>query len=224
MATLASAILDARSLVGDGPTDNLVRDENLNNSDIGNVVDGANRIFSVTNFPVSPLVSGGGVQIVVADGGVLPVAQYTVNEPLGQITATAAPQLSFHASYYFYLMNDVSWTTFIKVGLERINVSTGVPASDIVNIPEGLLPAVYQYACATWAQRMSSQTGLWYNQRLQERDEQRDAISSKFMRLAKQMYDNADKSRDDFYKGSGRENRAAFMIVRHTPRTWTPSS
>lgn len=223
MATLANAILDARSLVGDGITDNLVRDENLNNSDIGNVVDGQNKLFSVTNFPLSPFASAGGVQIVVADGSVLPVNQYTVNEPLGQITTVTSPQLSIYGTYYFYLMNDTSWTTFMKIGIERINASTGVPANDILIIPEGLLPAVYQYACGAWAQRMSSQTGLWYNQRLQERDEQRDSISSKYMRLAKQMFDNGDKARNDFYSGSGRAGKAAFMIIRHQPRTWTPS-
>lgn len=223
MATLANVILDARALVGDGLTDNLVRDENLNNSDIGNVVDGTNKIFSVTNFPVSPFASSGGVQVVVADGSVLPVVQYTVNEPLGTITTNSSPQISIYASYYFFLMNDVSWTTFVKTGIERINASTGNPLLDIQQVQEGLLPAVYQYACAAWAQRMSGQTGLWYNQRLQERDEQRDLISAKFRTLSKQMFDNGDKARDDFYKGNGSQNKAAFKIVQHPARSWTPS-
>lgn len=226
MSTLASAILSARQLVGDAPTSNLVRGEDLNNTDIGNVFDGVTTIFSLTNFPVAPAASGGGVAMVIADGIVLsPTAtppDYVVNEPLGQLTLAVPPSTSLHATYYFYLMDDSAWTEFITNGIERINASTGVPATDIVTVPEGLLVAVKQYAAANWAQRLAGQTGLWYNQRLQERDEQRENISRKFMQLAKQFFDNGDKARDDFYKGSGSQNKAAFTIIRMMPRDWTP--
>lgn len=220
MPLLSDVILSARLSVGDGPTDNLARNESLDNNDIGNTIDGLNSVFGVVNYPIVPL----GVQTVLVDGLPLASSGYVVNEPIGELTITIPPTTSAFATYYYYLMPDATWTEFIASGLERLNLSTGVVnlGFDLLAIASGLLPALKAYACANWCMRLASQTGLWYNQKLQERVEDRENISRKFMQLAQEFNKQGDAIRDSFYKGSGSELRPSFRIRQMSPRPITP--
>lgn len=219
MPLLSDVILSARLSVGDGPTDNLARNESLDNNDIGNRIDGLNMVFAVVNYPIVPL----GVQTVLVDG--LPIALtsgYTVSEAIGELTIIIPPTTTAFVTYYYYLMPDATWTEFISSGLGRLNLSTGLLAFDLLALPNGLLPALKDYACANWCMRLASQTGLWYNQKLQERAEDRENISRKFMQLAQEFNKQGDAIRDSFYKGSGSELRPSFRIRQMSPRPITP--
>lgn len=214
MASLSAVTLNARRLVGDGPTDNLVRHENLNNSDIGNVLDGATTMFAVVNFPIAP----GGIQNVYVDGVQLnPSTDFTTYENTGQLTFSAAPAQSAYATYYYYLIDDSGWAAFIIQGLRKL----GYP--DVSQMPESLIAALVQYAASAWAQRIASQTGLWYNQKLQIRDEQRDSVSSKYSKMSKEYALQGDALRDAYYSGQGRQLKASFRILQMQPRGWTPT-
>jgi hypothetical protein len=219
MPTLANVILSARTLVGDGPTSNLIRNENMDNSDIGNVINGQNTLFGVVNFPITP----GGLQSVIADSNALVLpAGYTVNEALGQVTVVQPPSATMYCTYYFYLMDDTSWTEFVSNATEWLNLSTGEPATDVAVIVEGLQSALKAYACSRWCMRMSSQTGLWYNQRLQERQEDRENVSKKFLALAQEWTKQAQSLRDGFYSGSGTQMKPSMKILTMVPRQYTP--
>lgn len=219
MPTLANVILSARTLVGDGPTANLVRSENMDNADIGNVIDGQNTLFGVVNFPIVP----GGLQSVIVDSSAITSPTgFTANEALGQVQCVQPPTATMYSTYYFYLMDDTSWTEFVSSSTEWLNLSTGDPANDVSIIAEGLQAALKAYACSRWCMRMSAQTGLWYNQRLQERTEDRENVSKKFLQLAQEWTKQAQSLRDGFYSGSGTQMKPAMKILTMVPRQYTP--
>jgi hypothetical protein len=217
MTTLANLIISARTLVGDGPTDNLVRTENVNNPDISNYINGSNKVFSVQNYPVTP----GGTQLVVADNDA--TMAYTVNEASGQYTITTAPTATLYISYYFYLLPDSSWTEFITSANENVGNSTGDLENDISMTPEGLLAPIKWYACASFCMRLAAQTGLWYNQKLQEREEERENISKKYTQMAQEWKKQADAFLASYYQGNGTQLRPAMRIITFSPRPYTPS-
>jgi hypothetical protein len=218
---LADVILSARLSVGDGPTDNLARNESLDNNDIGNDINGTNQVFAVVNYPIVP----GGTQSVIADGTVLATpAGYTVNEPIGELTIVDPPAATLYVTYYYYLLPDSTWQEFVVSGLSKLNLSTGAAnvETDLTTFPQGLIPALKAYACAGFCMRLSTQTGLWYNQRLQERDEQRDSIARKFMTLAQEFMKQGDAERNSYYSGAGTQLVPSFRIREMSPRPITP--
>jgi hypothetical protein len=217
--TLAAAITSARVLCGDSTTDNLSRNENLDNSDIGNLINGSNKTFQVVNYPIVP----GGEVSVIADGTLLALTTgYTVNEPTGQFSLVAAPSSTLYVTYYYYLMPDSVWTEFVTWAVQRLNLSTGNLSTDVGNVPEGLLSALKLYSVAAWARRIAAQTGLWYDQKLQERNESRDDISKKFLTLGVQWEKDGDNARDSYYNGAGTQLKPSFRVNQMTPRGYTP--
>lgn len=214
---ISDVIVSARTLVGDGPTDNLARMENLNNADLGNVINGTNTVFQLKNFPIVP---GGEVSFYV-DGVALSTG-VSVDEATGVVVFTAAPTISAFATYYYFLMPDSTWEECILWALQRANLSTGSPYTDIQNVAEGLLSSIKTYAASAWSNRIAGQTGLWYNQRLQERVEDRENISSKYAKQAEMLSKDGDNQLDNYYKGAGTQFRPAVQIVLHTPKQYTP--
>jgi hypothetical protein len=217
--TLADFILMARQSVGDGPTDNLSRLESLNNPDEAGtgvaIIDGVNKTFVTENFPV---VS---VDLMMVDGSTIS-SGYTIDTTTGTIVFGTAPQTSAYISYYYYLLTDQAWTDFVIDALARMDKSTGNPANDVPQLEAGLISPLSSYACGLWARRIAGQSGLWYNQRLQERQEDRDSISKKYLAMSEAMLKDGDIARDDLYKGAGMQYRPAFVIVMHPPRPFTP--
>ena len=216
MTTLAALITSCRILSGDGQSDNFMRAENLKSTDSGNTIDGTNTSFNVSNFPVVT----GKFMAIVADNRL--TTALTVNEPIGAFTLTTAPTSSLYASYYYQLFDDVAWTEFINSSFEILAISTGVPAIDVVNAVPGMLGVVKMYASYYFCMRVAKQTGLWYNQRLQERVDDRDAISKKWAAVADTQLKQAIIARDDFYTGSGKRHAPASAIVQHQPRPYAP--
>jgi len=214
--TLPQFTLSCRTMVGDGPTDNAVRLENLNNVDNGNNINGAQKIFNLQNFPITP----GGVFQTVSDGTV--VTPTSIDELHGQVVLAVPPALTLQVSYYYFLFEDSTWTEFIINALQIVGLSTSNPSQDITTVAEGLLAPCKLYAAYHFAMRVASQTGLWYNQKLQERDEARDSISGKWLKIAAAYKKDADALRADFYLGAGRQLKASFAILEHAPRPYTP--
>lgn len=216
---LSDFLLAAREAVGDGPTDNLARLESLNNPDEAGtgiaIINGTNTVFVTENFPIVSVYS------MMVDGNTITTG-FTVDENTGTVTFSVAPNTSAYISYYYYLMTDQAWTDFTNDGLSRMNVGTGDPDVDLPNLAQGLISALTSYACGLWARRIAGQSGLWYNQRLQERQEDRDSISKKYLAMSENMLKDGDIARDDYYKGAGMQFAPAFAIVQHTPRQYTP--
>lgn len=196
-----------------------MRAENVNSAEFGYAIDGSNRTFVVQNVPVVPA----GFYRVVADNAV--TTAFTATEAQGQLVMNVAPTNSLYVSYYFYLFPDAVYNEFVAAGLESINYEDASlnDAGDIVNVPPGLLVALKYYVCAFFYQRVASQTGLWYNQRLQERQEDRDPISTKYAKLADSTLKKADAAREAFYKGSGSDAAPSFRVGGYQPRPWTPT-
>jgi hypothetical protein len=189
----------------------------MDNPDIGNKIDGVNGVFSLVNYPLPT----GGVQLVVEDGTI--TTAFVVNEATGQITMTTPPVATLYATYYYYLMGDDAWDEFVLNGMEILNRSTGDPTIDVPMLEEGLIPALKSFAVSRFCMRVATQTGLWYNQRLQERVEDRDSVSKKFLALGAEWLKQGSSLRDGFYLGSGTEIRPAFTIVEHIARQYTPN-
>lgn len=195
-----------------------MRAENVNDSEFGYSIDGTNKTFVVKNFPVVP----GGFSRVVADNTV--TTNFTPTESTGQLVMTTPPATSLYVSYYFQLFSDAVWTEFVTFGMQQINLSgiSESAATDVPNVPEGLIAALKTYINATFCRRVAQQTGLWYNQRLQERVEDRNDISNKWLKLAESAQKLGDAQRMAYYTGSGAESSPAFRIGGFQPRPWTP--
>lgn len=216
MTTLPSLIVSGRRLVGDAADSNLQRNESLNNPDIGNIINGTNTVFTFVNFPAVSIVQA------LVDGAVVAAQYYEVDFTNGIITFDVAPVSTAYLTYYFYLMNDNDWTEFVTWALQAVGASTGNPLTDVPSVQEVLLPAVKMYAASLWASRIANQTGLWYNQKLQEREEDREQISAKYTKMAENYSKEADSQRDEAYKGQGKQFQPAFAINQKTPRLYTP--
>lgn len=218
MTTLPLLIASCRTIASDGALDNFMRAENLNDSEFGFPIDGVNTSFVVKNFPIVP----GGIVNVIADNSLLTIAQYTPNEAIGQLNLLVAPMTSLYVSYYFYLFPDSVWLEFVTAALQVCNFSSGYPDVDVPGIGENFLPAVKCYINAYFCGRMAQQTGLWYNQRLQERVEDRDSISGKWLKIAESQTKQAAFLLNQAYLGSGSEFAPAFRVGGFTPRPYTP--
>jgi hypothetical protein len=216
--TLAALITSCRTIAADGPSDNFMRAENVNDAEFGFPIDGFNKTFVVKNFPIVP----GGVQKVVVDNAVVPTA-YVATETIGQITLTTAPTTSCYISYYFYLFPDSVWIEFIVAALQLTNFSTGVPLTDASTLSENFIPIIKAYANAYFCRRVAAQTGLWYNQRLQERVEDRDSISKKWQTQAESWQKLGDQQLVQAYTGSGSDNAPSFRIGGFQPQPYTPT-
>lgn len=213
--TLAGLITSCRTFSGDGALDNLKRFENLNNAELGNVINGSNTAFYVSLAPVTP----GGFQRIVVDNS--PTTAYTPNEPLGEIVLATPPTTSVYATYYYYLFPDNVWTEIVTAAVQRVNLSTGNLTNDVGLIPEGMLAAVKVFANAFFCTKVASQTGLWYNKRLQERVDDQDNVSAKYSKMAEQNFKRGDAMLSQYY--TDRNQVAAFNIVEHQPKPFTPS-
>lgn len=214
--TLAALITSCRTLAADGPLDNFMRAENLNDAEFGFPIDGLNRSFVVKNFPIVP----GGVQKVVVDNAT--TTAFVVIEAIGEVDVAVAPLTSIFVSYYFYLFSDFVWTEFVTSALQICNFSSAVPITDVPQIGEAFLPAVKLYAGAFFARRVAAQTGLWYNQRLQERVEDRDNISSKWLRVAESNEKQALEMLNAAYRGSASDQGPSFRVGGFQPQPYTP--
>lgn len=216
--TLAALITSCRALAGDGLSDNFKRTENVNDTEYGYAIDGANRTFVVKNLPVVP----GGFFRVVVDNAV--TVAFVPTEAQGQLVFTAAPTASCFVSYYYYLFSDTIWTEFISLALEALNFEDQAgDTTDATLVPYGLLMALKLYAVSFFCRRVAMQTGIWYNQKLQERVDDRDNISAKFVKLAESNMKAAQAAVLSFYSGSGTDTAPAFRVGGYQPRPWTPA-
>lgn len=218
--TLAALIVSCRTLAGDGGSDNFKRAENVNDTEYGYPVDGTNKTFVVKNLPVVP----GGFFRVVVDNTV--TVAFTPTEAQGQVVFTgASPLTSVMISYFYYLFSDAIWTEFIALGLEALNFEDqSGDTIDVTLVPPGLLNALKLYAVSYFCRRVSMQTGLWFNQKLQERIDDRDNISTKFMKLAESNEKSAAAAALSFYSGAGTQFLPSFRVGGFQSRPWTPSS
>jgi hypothetical protein len=224
--TLATLLTSVRSLSGDGPSDNYARSENLNNND--GKANGTNLVFYVQNAPIAP---GGLIQLMV-DNTLIPnpyasASISAINEATGQVIFAAghAPTTTIFANYYYYLFQDATWQQFVVSALEQLNFSNPSTESldlDVQAIPDRFLGAVKMLIRYWFAARVSQQTGLWYNQRLQERVEDRDNVSKKWTSIATQAMKDGLLARDDAYRGSGSKEAPSFRIKQFQAKPWTP--
>lgn len=226
MTTLAQLIASARTLSGDGSSDNFQRAENCSNND--GKADGSNLIFYVQNQPIAP---SGLVQLRV-DNVLLspPYANppiVTINEAIGQIVFAAgnAPTTSVFANYYYYLFPDAVWTEFVAAAMSELNflnTQTHTLDQDVQQVEDKFLGALKLVIRSWFCARVAQQTGLWYNQRLQERVEDRDNIAKKWLEQSKEWRKEGLLARDDAYRGSGSKEHPAMKIKQFQPKPWSP--
>jgi hypothetical protein len=224
--TLATLISSCRILSGDGSSDNFSRSENLNNND--GAANGSNLIFYVQNQPIAP---SGLVQLVVDNQ--LISSPYSdariasIDEALGQIIFAAghAPTTSVYANYYYYLFPDKVWQEFITAALEQLNFfNSGSQTLDVAlsTVPDAFYAVVKLFVQYWFCMRVAQQTGLWYNQRLQERVDDRDNISKKWLQNAESVMKQGLAARTDAYQGSGSAAGPSFRIRQFQTKPWSP--
>jgi hypothetical protein len=204
--------------------DSFARSENCLNND--SPINDTNTQFYVQNAPIAP---GGLIQLTVDNQ--LISSPYTdarvtsITEQTGQFVLATAPTTSVFANYYYYLFPDATWQEFVSAALEELNFynATTQTLDDAVSaIPDVFLGAVKGLTRAWFASRIATQTGLWYNQRLQERIEDRDSISKKYADMSDRLRKSALLMRDDAYRGSGSKESPQMAITQMIPRVWTP--
>lgn len=202
---LASAILELRSLLSDGPEDKLAHRKAV----FGDI-NGSNKKFKTLEFRR--------VQTLV--GAVAPLGVYVNNVsvsvaaddlPSGEFELTTAPTdgQEVRATYYYWWFNDAELAGFLLNAARFLSA-----AEDITLIPAGLRQAALQYAAQDGYQKLAAR----WSQRLSDVYRVEDMVKDQpaenpFMSLAKDCRKCAQSLRDDFYKRQGQQLEPAFSAV-----------
>ncbi len=226
MTTLAQLLASARILSGDGPSDNFARSENCSNND--GKADGTNLVFYVQNAPIAPL---GVVQLMVDNTRIATpyssASIASINEATGTIIFNTghAPTTSVFSNYYYYLFPDSVWNEFVLAAMEMVNFvnsSSNSLDQDVQKVPDAFFGALKMLIKYWFDMRIAEQTGTWYNQRLQERVDDRDSISRKYTELASASLKSGLIALEAAYQGSGSNAAPSFRIKQFQARPWSP--
>jgi hypothetical protein len=213
---------DLRTLLADGPTDNLIKDKLL----IG-PINGVNTTFytfedrltasgnqSVCGEPISLYLN----KVEISASGI------TVTDQVrGQVELSFAPsgQLKLTGSYHYQQHLDSEITFYLQQGANLVAV-------DIVdNVPPGLQMAVMDYAGAMahrrlaqrWQQRKSEQFML----QDEPAREEAEALIKYHQEEAKEMRSEGQQARRDFYDLRQDRGRSPFFtLLNRVPSPYTP--
>ena len=221
---------DLRTLLADGPTDNLIKSKRL----LG-TINGTNRVF----FTFEDRLLASGNQSVCADpinlyltttnGAISSANQLapsgiTVTDQVkGEVTLSFAPsgQLQLTGSYHYQQHLDSEIGFYLQQGANLV-------AIDIVdNVPPGLQMATMDYAGAMAHRRLAQRWQQRKSEQFMLQDEparlEAEALIKFHQDEAKSMRDNAGGERKDFY--NLRQDRGlapAFGLLNRVPRPYTP--
>ena len=201
MSEIANIILTVREIVDDNATSKFVRQEDLTKQ-----VATGNTKFYVDNGPIASM------DVALVDGVVIPSTAYTLDTAKGLITFTVAPATSVFLTYYWYDFTDTQITDFAYRGLSQCGLSTGKgnEETDLSVSPEALKTAVSEYSAHYAYSSLASKMARLFKASAGKKEIDKDNIYNKYKEGAKEYWDKAELTKDNYYKRQGRREAPAF--------------
>jgi hypothetical protein len=143
-----------------------------------------------------------------------------LDAPSGYIEMTSAPDASttqpFYFDYFHQWFVDADYNTMIDEATEALGESAGVAT------PEGLYPALIQYALSRFWIRRASQYANVYATRGGPADARPESVTQQFLNLSKEAEKRGQDLRDAYYKRFGKRAAPASGTVTLGSRPYTP--
>lgn len=220
--TLATLITSLRILANDGPDSKTIFDEQLG-SDPAMPVDGVNVNFKVKSIPLADVAQSGTNNAIymwvsiVGTGAVFRSQLRTlfkVIDPVnGIIQFIAAPNpgsaqgQGVYVSYNYYWFSDAKYTEFLNEATNNLLLDA---ATDPTTVNTGLVPALLQYALASFFKARASQFMERYTSSGGQAGQSVDAVSKIYLTAAGQAEKRADTIRAAYYQRQGQRDAPAF--------------
>lgn len=208
--TLASLVSSLRALAADGPDSKVVLGETLGSAQ-GLNIDGSNKYFRLTQIPV---VEGSVYVTITGSGsgnGFRLQTGFALSDPQNGIlifdTAPAAGK-TISVDYNYYYMNDDSMIEFLNQASENLQLSQ-TPA-DPTTVPNGLMPALMQYALANFFKSRYAQYAAKYSSSGGQAGQSIDVVGKGYLMAAEKAENLAKSKRDEFYSRQGQSKSAAY--------------
>lgn len=201
----ATAVLDVRKILSDGPTDKL----RYRKAIVPEILDGSNKVFKTFEMRrITALMTATAPLGVYVNGTAVTVDSEDL--PSGEFTVHTAPTEGQHirATYYVQWFNDDELIQFLTSASEWIGT-----ADDYTQIPQNLRPAAKEYAAAIAYQKLVARfaENLAETYQLYDAPDQKrfDPVSA-YMKISEAKMKLAFQLRDDVYKN--RQGRALAPI------------
>ena len=213
MSELANIQNSARLILDDTATAKFNRAEDLTRQ-----ISGTNKLFYLDNRYIAS------VELVLVDGAVVSSGNYTLNATKGLITLVAAPTVSISVSYYWQDFLDADLQDFCYRGLAEIGSSTGQAnvEADLATVPEALKKAVLEYTAHFGFLALISKTARLFSAGAGKKNIDKDGIAKKYQEQAKEYWDKAELTKDNYYKKQGRQYKPAATELAVNYPAYTP--
>lgn len=215
--TWSNASSELRTLLSDGPTDKL---RHLKFA-IG-IINGANKNFKTFEYRrITNLKTEASAFLGVFVNNTK-VTLSSDDPSTGDFVLTAAPADGYDVlcSYYYQWFLDSELDTFLQNGADWLGLGT------TLQVPPGLHAAVMKYAAHDAFQKLSLRfsESLSAVYRTEDApDQSLESMVGTYKKLADNLYDEAVKLRDDYYKRQGRALQPLWGFVRGTVRKTEPN-
>lgn len=205
-ATQQEARDDLRNFLNDGPTDKL-----RHRQAVFGQINSSNVIFKTLEYRrITDLSAPTGRLGVFVNNAIVTVS--ADDAEVGEFTLAAAPDEgdNLEATFYVQWFLDAEIDKFLERSGQFLNC-----ASTIIDLQVGLIPSAIHYSAGSAYQKLSSRYTEFQSKtfRLEEApDDEATTTAAHFMAMAKQMFEQSRKLRDEFYKD--RKGKAMAPISR----------
>ena len=196
---LSDLITSLRLLADDGPDSKVIFDENLG-SNPALPIDGTNRNFRLQNIPV---VTGTVYLTITGIGGgnaFRSQAGFTLtNADNGILTFSSAPDAAktITADYNYLYFSDEKYTEFLEKASENLQLNQ-TPA-DATTVPNGLVPALMQYALGYFFLARYAQYASRYASSGGQAGQSVQVVGQEYKDAAMKCFNYGKDLRDQFY-------------------------
>jgi len=225
--TVAQVVASCRALVGDTGTsrDQFVRDERPQGDK-----DGVNQRFKTLYYPIPDLTRvklfQNGTAVVQAAAYPPATGEFFLDASTGQLTMgtppAGTPQDLLEISYPYTWYTDNDYHEFIAqsgryVGAVGVGATPAlVAASAVSKTLDDLMDSLMLFVGYTFNKRRADDYAYRFSSSAGGQSSQVQTVAGEFRALAQEMWDEAVKMRDDYYKRRGAREAPAFGISNYT--------
>jgi hypothetical protein len=211
MTTLAALVLELRILAKDKDDSNYILDEELK------AVGGGGANGSKTKFRLQRQNIVGTSTTVHSvylsqNSTIRTQSGFTVDLTNGILTMSAAPAAAdspLSVDYNFYWFPDASYNEFLT------DAGRALKFTDVTTTPDGLLPALLNYGLYYFYIARATEYAHKYASSGGQAGQSVETVTGNFRALAKLAKADAEKFRDDYYKGAGARQAPASHFINY---------
>ena len=208
-------------------------------------VDGTNLVFQIPQSRLVVLTSYNGQnlapQVYKNNAPLVFNTDYTVPNPKGGVLQFVVPPIdgdAYDATFYYTWMDDVEWDHALNRAANEIGFTTYYTSSSGIanteplpvngtlpaDIDDGLFNAITQLAASFVASSLATRFSTRYDTSAGDQSFSPSQMAESFSKLATDLQKKAYNTRDDVYKGQGRQYRPStkfgtgYVLPEYTPQ------